>query len=277
MTVRQAVEEGVLLLKGEVDTPLLDVVLLLSKAIHLSRERLVASYPDEISPSSHARFRDLLDQRHWGKPVSYITGKKEFYSHVFTVDSRVLVPRPDTEILVEAIVELVRLREGIETIHDCCTGSGCIGISIQHELPDVTVTVSDISTEALALFAENSAAILDRILTFWRSDLLTSVPGRYDVIVANPPYLDADRIDAMAATGWPEPLLALDGGIDGLASYRTLIPQSRRLLRPGGYLFLEADPGQFNELRKMLVQNGFSNTIIYKDLAERERAIRANR
>ncbi len=275
MTVRQAVAEGTGLLKNEVETPMLDAILILSEVTGLSKERLLASYPDDVSGQLQEQFRNLIDLRLGGQPVSYIIGRKEFYSLVFKVDARALVPRPDTETLVDAVIDLARSDATIKELHDCCTGSGCIGITLKHELPAIDITVSDISSDALSLFRENSLSILGQILPFCRSDLLESVPGAFDVIVANPPYLTTEQIDTIEAEGWPEPMLALDGGVDGLDFYRISIPQSLRLLRPGGHLFLESSPDQLGSIEKMLVQNGFSNTIIYRDLGERNRVIRA--
>ncbi len=276
MTVRQAVIKGVKRLEAKAETPYLDAVVLLSSATGWSKERVLASYPDEISGQAKESYDRLLGLRLEGRPISYIRGKKEFYSLEFSVGPGVLVPRPETEILVDAVINLVDENPAIRTVHDACTGSGCVAISIKHKIPDLTVSASDVSPKALAYFTSNCTALLGEELPYVESDLLTSVNGVFDVITANPPYLTSEVYNAMAKNRWPEPSLALDGGLDGLRFYRDLIPMSARQLKPGGFLLLEADPSQFRAIEKLLVQNGFHTTIIYKDLAGRERAIRGS-
>ena len=276
MTVRQAVIKGVRCLEANVETPFLDAVVLLAGAAGWSKERILASYPDDISGQTEDSYAKLLRLRMEGRPVAYIRGKKEFYSLDFSVGPGVLVPRPETEILVDAVVDLVSENPAIRSVHDACTGSGCVGISIKHEVPYLNVSASEASPEALSYFKNNCWNLLGEELSIIKSDLLTSVTGIFDVITANPPYLTSATYDALAKNSWPEPALALDGGPDGLAVYRKLIPMSVARLKPGGALFLEADPSQFNALKKMLVQSGFHTTIIYRDLAGRERAIRGN-
>jgi release factor glutamine methyltransferase len=276
MTVRQAVFEGAKWLRS-VETPLLDAIVLLSHAAGWSKERLLASYPEEISGEVSRSFQRFIELRLEGLPVSYIRQKKEFYSLDFCVGPGVLVPRPETELLVDAVVELARGRAGSSRVHDAFTGTGCVAIAIKNELPELEVSASDISTEALSYFRRNSLKLLDRELSNTQSDLLGNVTGVFDMITANPPYLTSDAWAAMASNGWPEPAKALDGGIDGLTVYREFIPQCASHLESGGILFLEADPSQFDAIRKLLMQSGFHNAIIYTDLAGRERVIRAEK
>ena len=274
MTIRQAVTDGAKRLP-HAQTPLLDAIVLLSLAAGFSKEQLLASYPEQLTDDVSVRYEKLLDLRRKGMPVSYIRKKKEFYSLEFSVGPGVLVPRPETEILVDVVIDLIGKHPAAWKVHDACTGSGCVAISIKHELPAADISVSDISEDVLIYFKHNSMTILGEELPSTRSDLLAAVSGVFDVIVANPPYLTSERWAQMAADGWPEPALALDGGPDGLEPYKKLIPQSSAHLRPGGYLLLEADPPQFVTIQKLLVQNGFHNAIIYTDLAGRQRAIRA--
>jgi release factor glutamine methyltransferase len=274
MTIRQAVFDGAKRLQT-VETPLLDAIVLLSHVMGFSKEQLFASYADEISSEVSERFVGLIEKRLCGFPVSYIRRTKEFYSLEFAVGPGVLVPRPETETLVDAVIEISRSSPGIRRLHDACTGSGCVAISIKHQLPELDISASDISEEALEYFRHNSENVLGEVLQHTQSDLLNEVTGIFDVLVANPPYLTSDRWASMASAGWPEPAVALDGGADGLALYRDLIPQCARHLRPGGYLLLEADPEQCKTLHFLLVQNGFHNTIIYTDLSDRDRVIRA--
>ncbi len=274
MTVRQTLVDGAKRLEG-VRTPFLDALVLLSHAAGYSKEKLIASYPDEIPNGIREDFCRFIDKRLGGTPVSYIREKKEFYGLEFNVGTGVLVPRPETEILVEAVIGLARENPAIQLIHDACAGSGCIGISIKHEMPHLEVSASDMSAEALSYFKHNSLAILGEEIPNRQSDLLLSVSGKFDVITANPPYLTSEEWERMADNGWPEPRIALDGGGDGLKYYTEIIPQSVPRLKNGGFLVLEADPSQFGPIKKMLMQNGFHTTIIYKDLAGRDRAISA--
>jgi len=274
MTVRQVLQEGAKLLEG-VETPFLDALILLSHASGHSKEKLLASYPEEVSADAARDFRHCIGRRLKGIPVSYIRGKKEFYGLEFAVGPGVLVPRPETETLVEAVLGLVRESSGVKSVHDACTGTGCVAITIKHEMPGLEVTASDVSAEALSYFGRNSRELLREELPNQVSDLLSSVSGIFDVITANPPYVTTSSWKTMADRGWPEPSIALDGGPDGVNYYKDIIPQSVSRLRGGGSLFLEADPSQFVTIEKILMQNGFHTTIIYRDLAGRERVIRA--
>jgi len=277
MTVRNAVTEGVRVLKGSAETPFLDAVLLLAKATGSSKEQLFARYSDALPEKSQEVFFDLLQRRRSGIPVSYLRGEKEFYSLRFEVDQRVLVPRPDTETLVDAALALTRNMEGTPEVHDCCTGSGCVAISLKHSSPRLSVSASDVSCEAIEVFAINSMRILGSVLRSYESDLLASVPGAFDLVTANPPYLNATEMANLRESGWPEPRIALDGGEDGLDIYRRLIPQAMSKLKPGGYLLLEADSRQMVSLAKMLVQNTLGEIILYKDFGGRDRVIQGRR
>jgi len=179
MTVRAALEEGKsLLYYGEVETPLLDATVLLSEALGVSKERLLASLPDPLPEEPYRRFRGFLDRRLSGHPVSYIRGRKEFYSLEFLVDERVLVPRPETELLVEEALRL--LPDGPPRgrgfrVHDACTGSGCVAIALKHSLPELEVSASDLSRGALAVARANARRLLapGAGLRFYRTDLLS--------------------------------------------------------------------------------------------------------
>jgi release factor glutamine methyltransferase len=219
------------------------------------------------------RYRGLLDRRCAGTPVSYILRRKEFYGLDFYVDERVLVPRPDTEVLVEKVLRLVQSDPRLRRVHDACTGSGCVGISVKSASPDLEVSASDISLEALEVAAMNARRILGGELATFRSDLLEAVPGPFDVIAGNPPYLRDAEVKDMQALGWPEPELALKGGADGTRLLARLIRSAPRRLAPGGWLLLEAAPPQFNRLHALMDQAGFHTIDIEKDLAGNNRVI----
>jgi release factor glutamine methyltransferase len=279
MTIGGALNRGKeRLFYAEVDTPMLDATVLLSEALETSKERLLASLPDPLDSECWQRYSGLLDLRCAGQPVSYIRRKKEFFSLEYYVDPRVLVPRPDTEVLVEEALRLLQTQPLIRRVHDVCTGSGCVAISLKHSFPTVKVSGSDVSREALRVARSNARRLLrNRGIRLYRSDLLTRVPGRYDLIVANPPYLTDGEVENMQKIGWPEPALALRGGIDGTDLLRRLIRQARRKLRPGGILLLEASPPQMSLLERELSERGYGEVAVLADLAGRDRVIRAGR
>ena len=186
MTVGHALSRGrQRLFYAEVDTPLLDAAVLLSEALGTSKERLLSSLPDPLAREGWDRYSGLLDRRCAGLPVSYIRRKKEFFSREYYVDERVLVPRPETEVLVEEALRLLETFPQDARVHDACTGSGCVAIALKHSLPELKVSASDKSREALQVAALNARRLLPTArIRLFRSDLLARVPGRYDLIVA---------------------------------------------------------------------------------------------
>jgi len=276
MTIQNALREGHnLLFYAEVDTPVLDATVLLGEALNISKERIFASLPEVIDRGSYQRYRDMLERRCSGIPVSYIRNKKEFFGLEFYVDERVLVPRPDTETLVEALLGFIDKSQGPLKIHDTCTGSGCVAITVKLKNPDLDISASDISLEAGEVFAINSYVLLGYQLPCYRSDLLQQVPGSFDLISANPPYLLEREVDNLGKIGWPEPELALRGGIAGTALALKLITDSALRLKAGGAIFLEGAAGQMERLEAHLLASGYSEIEVFKDLGGRERVISA--
>jgi release factor glutamine methyltransferase len=274
MTVQSLLAQGYDSLGlAAVETPRLDALVLLAHALGTTKERLLASLPDPVDAEAGARYSLLLERRRAGTPVSYIRQVKEFWGLEFHVDPRVLVPRPDTETLVERALLIARGEPRIRAVLDACTGSGCIGIALRHEEPGLDVTLSDISRDALDVAAENARALLGAPLPAVLSDLLDGVRGRFDMIASNPPYLSDAEVDEMAARSWPEPELALRGGPDGTALAERLIAQAPDRLSDGGALLLEAAPGQFGRLRALMEGAGFGGIEVIRDLAGRERVI----
>ena len=279
MTVGHALNRGKrLLFYAEVDTPMLDATVLLSEALGTSKERLLASLPDPMDEEGLSRFRSFIDLRCAGLPVSYIRKKKEFFSLEFHVDERVLVPRPDTEILVEEALRTLKAYPQAKRVHDACTGSGCVAIALKHSIPELKVSASDISVEALQVAVRNARRLLPTArIRLYRSDLLAGVPGRYDLITANPPYLTDLEVENMRKVGWPEPELALQGGVHGTDLLHRLIRQSSRKLRSSGHLLLEAAPQQMPVLQRELEDQGFKGITVTPDLGGRDRVIKARR
>jgi release factor glutamine methyltransferase len=274
ITVQSALHRGqAALFYAEVDTPLLDATVLLSEAMGVSKEHLLARPEASVEEESWRRYQDFLDRRCSGTPVSYIRRKKEFFSLEFYVDERVLVPRPDTEVLVEEALRLVDRDPKLKRVHDACTGSGCVAIALKHARPDLEVSASDLSPRAEEVFYLNCRRILGKELAFICSDLLSGVTGPFDLITANPPYLKDLEVDNMKKIGWPEPEEALRGGPDGTRLIGRLLRQAPARLAPGGYLALEADPAQMGFLRQRLSLAAFRDIGEAKDLAGRPRVM----
>lgn len=211
-----------------------------------------------------APLEPLLARRYSGEPLQYIRKRTEFYSREFYVDNRVLIPRPETELLVEAALE--RAPRGGRVI-DIGSGSGCIAITIERERPDLHVISVDRSVEALAVAAINRERLQSRV-TLAASDLMSSVVGTYDVIVSNPPYVPLGEYEELAVeVRIHEPLIALTPGPSGMEIIDRIFDEARRSLAPRGYLVLEIGYGQEAMLRALAQAKGFTVDAFLPDLA----------
>jgi release factor glutamine methyltransferase len=236
-----------------------DAALLLRHVLGISHAAQLADSERELSPAQQAAFDALVQRRLANEPIQYITGEQEFYGLTLGVTPAVLIPRPETEILVEAVLMEVK-RAGLQSaprILDVGTGSGAIAIALAHHLPHAHVTAVDLSAAALEVAASNAArhGLADRI-RFVASDLLDALPPGelpFDFIVSNPPYVPtADRGSLHPQVRDHEPAAALFAGTDGLDVYRRLIPQARAALRPNGILALEIGQGQREAVAALL-------------------------
>jgi len=266
------------------DSPDLDSRLLLSQVLEVSSEKffglLNSSWPEE----KNEILETLVQKRFSGLPMAYILGYKEFYGRIFRTDPRALIPRPETEILLEEALAFCRTQEAELTILDCCTGSGCLGLSLAKELEILKlrsqVSCSDISTEALSLAKENAQNLGLSNCSFVRGDYLEpfkDFENHFDLICANPPYLSTQEYLEGKAPSWQEPRLAFDGGPDGLEPYRILVDQAYSILKPGGGLFLEIGQDQKKEVLQLLKEKGYSKETCIRDLAGRDRVIRGRK
>jgi release factor glutamine methyltransferase len=287
LTVREALTEAAARLAAVgIDSASLDAALLLAEALHTTRTRLVLAYGDPLAGEHQRLFDQLIGRRLSGEPVAYILGRKEFRGLDFTVTQDTLIPRPDTETLVEAALEMVTVTF---SVLDLCTGSGAVAIALKHERPELAVYASDISPAALAVARANAARLLQEdgrflqedAVTFIQSDLFAAfragvpggIPRRFGLIVSNPPYVPAAVIPTLAPEVRSEPLLALDGGVDGLDLIRRIIGDAREHLVPGGALLLEADSGQMETIAGILAAGGYTGVKTYKDLSQKPRVI----
>jgi release factor glutamine methyltransferase len=258
---------------GTTDTPELEARLLLEKATSLGQVDLILRSNSLLNQAQAALLQGYLDARLGNEPMAYILGEKEFYGRTFKVDRRVLIPRPDTETLVETALGFARNLKKTPKIIDVCTGSGCVGITLAAEL-HIAVTLSDISDDALAVAKANALSLLDYPLPLLKGNLLCPTNEKYDIIVSNPPYLTALWCDEVSQDVKKEPRLALEGfGNDGLDCIRDLIRQSTAHLETGGALMLECDYRQNAKAAELLRDSGFTNIHSVKDLSGRERVI----
>lgn len=244
-----------------------------------TRAWLIAHDTEAVSADVVAAMHDLVARRLAGEPIQYIAGEAEFYRMPFFVNRRVLIPRPETELLVERAVKLAPLFRK-SRILDVGTGSGAIAVSIRHEWPDAIVTATEISEDALDVARHNAKrhGFADRV-RFLQGDLLLPVMGeQFEIVVSNPPYVpERDRASLSVEVRDYEPAQALFAGEDGLAVYRRLIPAAFDALVPGGFIVLEIGYGQTDAVRALLVEAGFTQIEFADDLQGIPRVASARR
>jgi release factor glutamine methyltransferase len=267
------------------ETPFLDAVLLLAFSMDLPKEKILAMLSDraENVPSS---FHGMAARRRRGESVAHIRGFREFFGREFLVDDSVLSPRQDTEVLVEAALESgdahqAAIGPGGErrplSVLDICTGSGAVAVSIAAERPHWRVTASDVSPVALEIAEKNARRLLPpHSIDFVESDLFSKIEGTFDLLVANPPYVCHAQAERLIAGGWKDPILALDGGIDGMQFVRAIIMGGSEFLSSNGVLLLEMDSPQIPEALALFEKEGFCDIRTWKDLAGRTRVAGAH-
>ncbi len=252
----------------------LDALLLLEYVCHTSRSTLFAHGDMEVAPERSAHYKELIGRRAQRIPLQHLTGVQEFMGLEFAVNEHVLIPRQDTEILVEEVLK--NLHDGMRIL-DLCTGSGCILISLMKYSNDCHGVGADISAQALRTAEANAAAILETgrsDITFVQSDLFGQITGKYEFIVSNPPYIERGSIDTlMPEVRDHEPVTALDGGVDGLDFYREITAKSRNYLVNGGMLFFEIGCDQGADVQECMRQNGFVEITVVKDYSGLDRVV----
>jgi release factor glutamine methyltransferase len=284
MTIREALAGGkTALAKAGIENASLDSSLLLAEVLNMNRSSLMAAASQPLAEESQAAFKTFIKRRLTGECTAYILGRKEFYGLEFLVNPSVLVPRPDTETLVEAALKKIQIEKQPPRVLDLCTGSGAVAVALKHEMPELEVCAADISAEALEVAKANAGRLLSAgAIRFYLGDLFDALKCNdcgertlFTVIVSNAPYVPTAAIPGLSPEVRMEPLLALDGGNDGLAVIRRIISRSPQFLCPGGSLLLEADPRQMENIAALLQQAGFIGIQTYKDLSGRERVIGA--
>ncbi len=271
--------------KNGIQNPRLDSELLLGAVLNFSRIEIYTDFFRPLSPREIQAYRELISIRAKGKPVAYILEKKPFRHLVLKVNQDVLIPRPETELVVDKVLEVAKKRKETEIkMVDLGTGSGAIALSIAYEMPDAFVFALDISDKALRVAQENAEfySLQDRV-KFIRCDFLDGLDDCFmneiDVIVSNPPYIPSKEIDKLQKEIRDfEPLLALDGGPDGLREYRRIIAESPSYLKEGGYLILEIGGDQADSVERLLNDSGkYDEVDVSKDYAGIERVVVARR
>jgi release factor glutamine methyltransferase len=260
--------------KNNIKSALLDSELLLSKAINRSREFIILNSKHNISKKEYFCFKELINERLKGKPIAYLTGKKFFWKYEFEVNNKVLIPRPDTEIIIEQVLNIYKKRNNINFL-DIGFGSGCILLSILKERKDFKATGIDISNHSLKVCRVNAykLGVKNRVKLF-KSDIDNFTKGKYDLIISNPPYikkLDLKYLEKDVINF--EPKLALDGGLDGISEIRKVINKSSELIKKSGKLILEIAYNQKKEVMQLLRHKGFYINMVLKDLAKKDRCI----
>jgi len=275
MILEKVILEGSSILKKKgIKTSRLDSEILMSKAINKDRVFMILNSNQNLEKKSLNCFFDLIQKRSIRTPVSYLTGKKNFWNNEFQINKNVLIPRPDTELIIQEALKLTKNKNKLRVL-DIGTGSGCLILTIIKEKKNFSGIGIDISEKCLNLAKINrdNFALGNRV-KFLKSDIDNFNYGKYDLIVSNPPYikkidlkyLERDVINF-------EPLIALNGGIDGLSEIRKVIYRSLKLLKSNGKLILEIGFNQKNDVKRLLKKKGFYINEVVKDLAKNNRCI----
>ena len=271
MTYREVITLGERDLKqaGIVDAKI-DAWLLMEACFKIDRSFYYMHMNEEVTDDLIKEYELSVKKRAEHIPLQYITGETEFMGLNFKVNSSVLIPRQDTEVLVEEALKIVK--PGMDVL-DMCTGSGCIIISILHNVSDAKGYAADISKQAINIAKEN-AKLHEVPVLFERSDLFENISGTYDVIVSNPPYIPTDVIpELMPEVKEFEPVEALDGKEDGLFFYRKIVAESRQYLKENGHLMFEIGYDQGKAVSDMMCEAGFKEVRVVKDLSGNDRVV----
>ena len=275
MNIQNAIRKGKMILsEKKIKSAELDSEILMSKAINKEKKFLILNFNNVIPKKNLNIFNDLVNQRSKGKPIAYLLKKKEFWKNEFVVDRNVLIPRPDTEILVEQALELTKNKNKLNLL-DVGVGSGCILLSILKEKKNFYGTGIDICGKSLSICRVNSHKLgLKKRLKLFKSNIDNFQYGKYDLIISNPPYIKKYDLKCLEkdVIGF-EPKQALDGGIEGLSEIRKVISKSSELIKKNGFLILEIGFDQKNRVKQILQNKGFYIKKIVKDLSGHDRCI----
>ena len=275
MIIRNAINEACKELnKKNIRSSLLDSEILMSKVLKKSRDYIILYSEKDLEPKNFHYFKYLIHERSKGKPIAYLVGKKYFWKHEFQVNKNVLIPRPETELIVEQIIKIYKNKKSLRIL-EIGVGSGCILLSVLREKKGFTGVGIDISLGCLKVCKNNIKKLkIDNKINLYKSDIDNFNCGKYDLIISNPPYIkkfDLKNLDK-DVIGF-EPKLALDGGLDGLSGIRKVINNSTKLIKRKGALVLEIGFDQADKVKEILKKNGFYIKEVLRDLANNNRCI----
>ena len=271
IAIKKACQE---LKKYKISSALLDSELLLSKVIKKDRKFILLNSDRKLNQNDQNIFKNLILERSKGKPVAYLTGLKSFWNSSFKVDDRVLIPRPETEIIVEQVLKIYKNNDNLNFL-DIGVGSGCISLSILKEKKSFLATGIDLSQDCIEIcrYNANKLGVNNRI-KLMKSDVDNLIFRKYDLIISNPPYINKFNLSKLDRDVKDfEPRLALDGGLDGLSVIRKVIKKSSELIKKRGKLVLEIGYDQKEPVKKMLNESNFYINKTLRDLAKNDRCI----
>jgi release factor glutamine methyltransferase len=275
MDIQSAINEGENILKSKfIETAKLDTELLMSKAINRDRKYIILNNKKKVDEKQLKIFRNLILKRSDRKPIAYLTNKKFFWKSEFLVDHNILIPRPDTELIIDQVLKFTKHKNNLNVL-DIGVGSGCILVSILKEKLNFYGTGIDVSKNCINISRINAINLkVNSRVRFYKSNVDKFNLGKYDLIVANPPYIIKNNLKYLEKDVVNfEPKLALDGGLDGLSEIRKVIKKSSELLKKNGKFILEIGFNQKNKVINLLKEKGFYINSTLKDLAKNDRCI----
>tara|TARA_B100001093_G_scaffold491569_1_gene531743 strand:- start:1866 stop:2708 length:843 start_codon:yes stop_codon:yes gene_type:complete len=275
MNIQSAILEGAKILKNKrINTALLDSEILMMKAIGKSKKYIILNNDEDLKSEKLINFKELINERSNRKPIAYLTKKKFFWKYEFCVSKDTLIPRPDTELLIEEVLKITKNKNKINVL-DIGVGSGCILLSILKEKQNFFGTGIDISKNCLNISKMNAKKLkVNSRVRFYKSDVDKFDLGKYDLIVSNPPYINKHKLKYLEKDVVDfEPKIALCGGLDGLSEIRKVINKSSELIKKNGKFILEVGFNQKNSTINLLRKEGFYINSILKDFAKIDRCI----
>ena len=274
MDIQSALKKGQsILIDNNIVSAKLDSEILMSKAIRKNKEFIILNLNKEIKKRDLDHFDNLIQERAKSKPIAQIIKKKDFWKYEFIVNNNVLIPRPDTEILIEQALKLVKNKNRLQIL-DIGVGSGCILMSILKEKKNFIGTGIDISNKSLQISKVNGQKLrINNRLRLFKSNIDNFNTGKYDLIVSNPPYIKKSNLKCLEKDIGFEPKQALDGGLDGLSEIRKVINKSSELIKRSGHFIIEIGFDQKNKVKKILRDKGFYIKKTVKDLSNHDRCI----
>ena len=275
MRLLEVIREGANILKKKnITNFFLDSEILMGKVLEKEREFIILNQNLEVRDNDYLNYISLIQKRSANIPLAYLIKRKDFWKNDFYVDNRVLIPRPDTEIIIEEVLKIIKIKK-INNILEIGVGSGCIILSILDEIDNLRGVGIDVSLRALEVCKINSRRLnLYNRLKLYKSDIDKFIVGKYDIIISNPPYLSYYEVHQLNKdVRYFEPSIALNGGTDGYSVIKKVIKKASKLLKRKGKLFLEIGHKQKKGTIKLLTSNGFYINKILKDLGNRDRCI----